>query len=686
LTGQKGSSTLIKNIFKLSAAVALSLAIATSALSQDTPAADKRAQALKKYLEAQNLEKAGNYPAAVAAYKEAITLDPTSAELKTALGSLYLKHRNVIEAEAQAREAARLAPNDLGVRKLLAQIYLSQVSVGGSFDKGKATSAIRELEEITRTNAQAKIDLGGNEPVPALAVVAQLYLSLEEEDKAIESLKRLSDGDASSTLATSMLAEIYYNKGKYREAAAAARKAYEANPQSTAAAGLLAKALLRIDRGQEALSIYKKAIGIKDTPPGEESKEGVPLSPLTFDYAEALIETGRYDEAIKKVIDPLLANVRRDSEVFLHLTNMKGRALRRQGNREEAARVLEAALKGQDVSESLVVVYSLAETYEEIFRFDKAVETYEDALAAIINPDGTVSGSQNERNAGVILRRIAIAHRMAGNRDKMLETYDRMRKTLGPKSFLADQMTIEAHLNEGKDKEAYDLATSAAERNPDERSFKLYRAQAASKIGRLDVTDQIMKGLLKNGPEDADIYLFWSGVQLEANQLKQAEETVRKAMSLDPNDISPLITLSSIQERQNKHKEAEATLRRALEIDPDNATLLNNLGYFLADRGEKIPEAESLIRRAVNIEPTNGSFLDSLGWVLFKQNKIAEAQKYIEQAIVYSPRSATLHDHLGDIYKKQGLNDKARAKWEDALRLATEPEEIKKIKEKLGKK
>ena len=30
--------------------------------------------------------------------------------------------------------------------------------------------------------------------------------------------------------------------------------------------------------------------------------------------------------------------------------------------------------------------------------------------------------------------------------------------------------------------------------------------------------------------------------------------------------------------------------------------------------------------------------------------------------------------------------DKARTRWEEALKLATEPEEIKKIKEKLGKK
>jgi hypothetical protein len=32
------------------------------------------------------------------------------------------------------------------------------------------------------------------------------------------------------------------------------------------------------------------------------------------------------------------------------------------------------------------------------------------------------------------------------------------------------------------------------------------------------------------------------------------------------------------------------------------------------------------------------------------------------------------------------MNDKARAKWEEALKLATEPEEIKSIRDKLGKR
>jgi len=53
--------------------------------------------------------------------------------------------------------------------------------------------------------------------------------------------------------------------------------------------------------------------------------------------------------------------------------------------------------------------------------------------------------------------------------------------------------------------------------------------------------------------------------------------------------------------------------------------------------------------------------------------------------VFYSPRSGTIHDHVGDLNKKLGNMDKARAEWETALKLSTDQDEIKKIKEKLGK-
>ena len=660
-------------------------------------ASDKRAEALKKYLEAQRLNQAGNYPGAVAAYKEALALDPQSVELRTALGSLYLKNRNVIDAEAQAQEAVKLAPDNVEVRKLLARIYLAQTFVGTNTVKEKARAALAQLEEIVRIDANAKIEVGDQEQ-PVLTIIGELYWTLDEQDKALAAMKRVSEGSSTADRAHYQLASLYYQKNKFREAAASARKAYDIDPKSSQYAGLLAKSLLRIGRSQEALDIYKKAIGVKalvkddknktngDKEDKEDDASSLITSPLLFDYAEALVFAGRYDEA-NKLLDPLIKAVRKDTPAYLTLIREKGDVLRRTGKRDEAAQLLETALKGQDVSDSLPVVYALAETYEEMLQFDKAISTYEDALASIVNPDGTVGNREQEKQAAeAVLQRIGFAYRLAGKRDKAMETFERMKKVVGKDRPRADQLIVDTLINEGKYKEALAAATDAAARFTDERSFKLYRAQAAGRLGDTSTADSTLKSMLKNSSEDADVYLFWSSVQLDANQVKEAEDSARKAASLDPNDIGPLVTLASVQDREKKYKESEATLRKALEIDPDNATVLNNLGYFLADRNERLVDAEAFIRRAVNIEPTNGSFLDSLGWLLYRQGKLTEAQKYLEQAVIYQQRSATIHDHLGDLYKKQGQMDKARAKWEDALRLATEPEEIKKIKDKLGRK
>ena len=132
------------------------------------------------------------------------------------------------------------------------------------------------------------------------------------------------------------------------------------------------------------------------------------------------------------------------------------------------------------------------------------------------------------------------------------------------------------------------------------------------------------------------------------------------------------------------YKESEETLRQVLAIDPDNPTALNNLGYFLTERGEKLDEALLLIQRAVNIEPTNSSFLDSLGWLYFKRSQYDQARQYIEQAIGYDGRSATQHDHLGDVYEKLGNMNQAREMWKKAVDMATDPAEIERIKTKLN--
>ena len=644
---------------------------------------DKKAQAIKKYLEAQKLEQSGNFPAAAENYKAAIELDPTAAELRVALGTLYLKNSNLIDAEAQAREALKIDSNSQEAKKLLASVFAGQSFVGSSFNKKKAAEAIEQLEAIAKTEPDAKVVVSGQD-IPALAVVGTLYESLNDNEKALDAFKRLTSADGTSDAGYFALANLYYEKTRYREASEAAKKAYDIS-QKPQYADLLARCFLRTARTQEALDLYKKTLGLDDKEKPDETKGMLMRSTMVFDYADALVNAGQYDEA-KKAVDDILKAAPKDSQAYLRAVDIQVDALRRSGKREEAIHTLQEALKGQDVSESLQLVYSLAETYGEMLQFDKAVDTYEDALKGILNPDGTVSDRpQDRQNAAVILTRIAVAYRTDGKHDKELSTFERMKKVLGADSPQPDELIVNSLMEDGLNQQALTAATAAMQKFPDERSFKFFKAQAAGRLGDMKTADDTLRSMLNQTTADSDVYSFWATIQTEANMLKDAEDNARKAANLDPRDINALVSLSIIQEREKKFKDSELTLRKALEIDPSNATLLNNLGYYLAERGERLPEAEDLIRRAVNIAPTNGSFLDSLGWLLFKEGKSQEAQKYIEQAVSYSPRSGTIHDHLGDIYKKAGQNDKAKTEWESALKLSTDQDEIKKIKDKLGK-
>ncbi|MBC7796047.1 MAG: tetratricopeptide repeat protein, partial [Pyrinomonadaceae bacterium] len=144
-------------------------------------------------------------------------------------------------------------------------------------------------------------------------------------------------------------------------------------------------------------------------------------------------------------------------------------------------------------------------------------------------------------------------------------------------------------------------------------------------------------------------------------------------------------TLATAQNAAGDFKSSETTLRSVIKQDPNNATALNNLGYYMVERGERLPEAINLIKRAVEIEPENPSYLDSLGWAHFQLKQYAEAEKYLTDAAQKSTNSATILEHLGDLYQKQGKLELAKTNWRKALNLSSDSAQITKLKAKLDK-
>lgn len=617
----------------------------------------RRATALLTYAQAMRYAMQGDFNRAVETFRKVIELDPQAPQPHVALAELYYRLRNTADARREAEQALALDARNADAHRLLGLIYREEALSAN--DREKARKAIEEFRQVVEDD---ELDL------EAWQSLAQMYALLGEEEKLKEALERWTSGDPTADQAFYRLALIYFDKRDYRRAAENAARALTIRPDSDYAL-VLAKSLLYQGHTTEALRTYREAL---DRDPSN--------SELRINFAEALIFAGKYDDAVE-ILRKILADQPRNIEA-LRLT---AQAYRRAGRRNEAIETLRTALRGLETSESLELQFTLAQTYEEVGQVDDAVATYEGMLKALLNPDGSVS-DRFRRAVEQVLTSLALAYRQAGRREEAFKTFERMRLILGPASTRPDLLAIDTLREEQNYREMLVHAEQAARRYPQERMFKLLQAQALGGLGRLDEAVALLDSLLTGSTEeDIEVLSTKAQVLSEAERYKEAEAAIQEALRRDPRNNMLLIQLSLTQERLNRFAEAEATLRMLLDRDPDNAVALNNLGYYLTERGERLQEALELIRRAVTIDPTNGAYLDSLGWVYFQLGQLDDAEHYLQQALIYQPRDATIHEHLGDLYLRKGKVEKAEQSFERAYTLARESREKKRIEEKLQK-
>jgi Flp pilus assembly protein TadD len=125
-----------------------------------------------------------------------------------------------------------------------------------------------------------------------------------------------------------------------------------------------------------------------------------------------------------------------------------------------------------------------------------------------------------------------------------------------------------------------------------------------------------------------------------------------------------------LEQAGHVHDSVEA-LQHLLTERVDDPTLLNALGYTLADHNLELSRAESLIRRALVSMPDNPAALDSLGWVRFRQGDSKTALVTLERAY-YISHDSEIAAHWGEAIWASGDHQQARKVW--AAALAREPD------------
>ena len=125
-----------------------------------------------------------------------------------------------------------------------------------------------------------------------------------------------------------------------------------------------------------------------------------------------------------------------------------------------------------------------------------------------------------------------------------------------------------------------------------------------------------------------------------------------------------------LEQAGHVHESVDA-LEHMLEARPDDPTLLNALGYTLADHSLELPHAETLIRRALTVMPDSPAALDSLGWVRFRTGDMKGATSTLERAYSIG-HDGEIAAHWGEALWVSGNQSEARRVW--AAALAREPD------------
>src|SRR6185295_15604684 len=186
----------------------------------------------------------------------------------------------------------------------------------------------------------------------------------------------------------------------------------------------------------------------------------------------------------------------------------------------------------------------------------------------------------------------------------------------------------------------------------------------------------------KERSEALDVEFAKAALLEDNGKASEAIALLQLALERFPDHPGLRYQIALIQDKAGMTRESVKSFESLLKDRPDDASLLNALGYSLADRNQKLPRAETLIRKALESSPDNPAFLDSLGWVRFRRGDAAGALPFMERAYRIFP-DAEIASHWGEILWVSGKQAEARALWARSLARAPDSKPLRATIERL---
>lgn len=468
-------------------------------------------------------------------------------------------------------------------------------------------------------------------------------------DTAVDSLREAAKAAPDQPMIAVELARALSKAKKdvaAREALAVARTKWPDHPQVWRVSG----DLLAASAKPEAIRAYQRAIEL--SPDDEEAYLG--LAKLQDgDAAERTLRElvdkiptsveGHYRLAVRQykkgAVDDSIASLRRVLERdpdHLDARLDLARALRRRGDLVHAIEQTRSAFdrSGQalDIAEELY--WLLCEADDRTAAIDLLTLLDDDRS----DVDALSAVSRLERGLGRVEQARAVANRVAiVDADASVLLHAEIDLAADPAGVAKKLLAIPA--DSARFADARRLAASAL----------LAAGDAAGALTAITPA-------LEAQPKDLDLALVALYARADAGDVAGA----KAAAATLGTGLGPTVARARLLDHVGDSAGALALLEPVLVEHPESSTVLNLVGYMLADSGRRLADAEAYLARARDLSPGDPAILDSWGWLLVQQGKSREAVRVLDRAARFSPREPEILLHLAIAWAKDGAPREAR--------------------------
>ncbi len=178
-------------------------------------------------------------------------------------------------------------------------------------------------------------------------------------------------------------------------------------------------------------------------------------------------------------------------------------------------------------------------------------------------------------------------------------------------------------------------------------------------------------GLLKQRPQDAELYFQLGIAQNRLGDLAEAELSIKKSLQLCPGNNQRFNELGAVLWSQKKLTQAADAFGLAVKRDPENASAWSNLGAVLHELNQ-LPKAFIMLKQAVKLAPKFAGAHFNLANLHRDFGNFDEAVLHYQQAITHSPENVEFRINYVTALNNLGKFDESARQCREIIKIDPE--------------